>query len=180
MPWVLCLVLTGSFLTDVVSAAQEGVQQGPPPVRKIPGINMEDRFPEGCVDCHLHYEDMKLDTRFSTMMAQWVQKVDERVLAKAQASSPSGLVLEGVHPNVPGSLESIPAKCLSCHGKGAKAAPPFARMIHTIHLTGGEENHFLSVFQGECTHCHKLDLSTGAWSVPSAPEKRETVHAAAP
>jgi hypothetical protein len=44
-------------------------------------------------------------------------------------------------------------------------------MMHVIHLTGGEENHFLTAYQGECTSCHKLNTTTGQWTTPSAPEK---------
>jgi len=29
----------------------------------------------------------------------------------------------------------------------------------------------MTLFQGECTHCHKLDAMTGKWSMPSGPEK---------
>jgi hypothetical protein len=43
-------------------------------------------------------------------------------------------------------------------------------MMHKIHLSGGEENRFLTVYQGECTHCHKFNVPTGLWSLPSAPE----------
>jgi len=143
----------------------------PPPVRKIPGITAEDPHPRACVDCHVNYADMKLDTRFSTLMKGWNEKVEPKLLAKAQASAPQGLALKGRHPQAAGVLADIPAKCLVCHGRTSKMAPPFAGMIHRIHLTGGEENHFLTVFQGECTHCHKLDLVTGRWSIPSGPEK---------
>ena len=44
-------------------------------------------------------------------------------------------------------------------------------MIHEIHLTGGDTNHFLTMFQGECTLCHKLDAKSGAWAIPSGPER---------
>ena len=145
---------------------------GPPPAaRKIPGITAEDRFPNGCVDCHLNYADMKMDTRFGTLLKAWGQKVDPKLLEKAQAAAPEGLTLKGRHPNAESSLASVPGKCLVCHGKASKMAPPFAGMIHAIHLTGGESNPFLTVFQGECTHCHKMDPATGRWRLPSAAEK---------
>jgi hypothetical protein len=54
--------------------------------------------------------------------------------------------------------------------KGKHPKVEVARMAHPVHLTGGDENHFMTLFQGECTHCHKLDRATGAWSIPSAPE----------
>ncbi len=171
------LVLGGSVLCISVvtlwAAAQTNEQAppAPPPARKIPGITAEDRYPHGCVDCHLNYVDMKLDTRFSTLLHEWSESVEPRLLAKAQASAPARMTLSGKHPDATSSLTDIPAKCLVCHGRGSTTAPPFAGMLHNIHLIGGEENHFLTLFQGECTHCHKLDLSTGHWTIPSAPEK---------
>ncbi|HEY4956131.1 MAG TPA: hypothetical protein VII02_14730, partial [Gemmatimonadaceae bacterium] len=90
---------------------------------------------------------------------------------KAQASAPTGVILQGKHPRTKGAFNNIPAQCLVCHRKDSRRAPPFARMLHMIHLTGGDENHFLTIYQGECTGCHKLDLSTGRWTIPSAPEK---------
>jgi hypothetical protein len=60
---------------------------------------------------------------------------------------------------------------MSCHGKGSKTAPAFSTMLHVIHLTGGEESHYLTIFQGECTPCHKMDAATGAWTMPSGPER---------
>jgi len=45
-----------------------------------------------------------------------------------------------------------------------------ARMLHRVHLSGGNESHFLTLFQSECTHCHKLDMSTGRWGLGSGTE----------
>lgn len=171
----LAFVAHALWLALIVAARVEtSAQSGgppPPPPRSIPGINAEDRFPRGCVDCHLDYEEMNLDTRFSTLMKRWNETVEPRLLRKAQNSAPKGVTLAGKHPPAAAALADIPAKCMPCHGKNSKTAPPFARMLHEIHLTGGEENHFLTVFQGECTHCHKLDAETGAWSLPSGAEK---------
>jgi hypothetical protein len=36
---------------------------------------------------------------------------------------------------------------------------------------GRVRNHFLALFHGECTLCHKLDAKSGAWAIPSGPEK---------
>jgi hypothetical protein len=38
-------------------------------------------------------------------------------------------------------------------------------------LTGGTNNVFVTTFKGDCTHCHKLDAKTGAWSMPSGAEQ---------
>jgi hypothetical protein len=166
------LVTVVLVLCAAGAAAQESGRPPLPPARKIPGIVAADPFPNACTDCHIHYADMKLDTRFGTLMARWSEQVEPGLLKKAQAAAPKGLVLKGRHPAVQGVLTDIPGKCLSCHGKSSTVAPPFSSMLHAIHLTGGEENHFLTLFQGECTYCHKLDPSTGRWRVPSAAEKR--------
>lgn len=60
---------------------------------------------------------------------------------------------------------------MGCHSATAKTAPKFSRLVHRIHLTDGDANHFVTEFQSECTHCHKLDLGSGEWTAPSGPEK---------
>jgi len=165
---VLCVSAIALLAT---AQTEQSGPPAPPPARKIPGITAEDPYRHACVDCHLNYVEMNLDTRFSTLLHHWSEQVDPKLLAKAQASAPAGMTLQGKHPDATSSLTDIPAKCLVCHGKGSKIAPPFVGMIHNIHLTGGEENHFLTMFQGECTYCHKIDLATGHWTIPSAPEK---------
>lgn len=157
-------------------AAQKPTDQQPsaqalPPARKIAGITAADPVPHACPDCHINYVDRNLDVRFSTLLNRWSEKVEPQLLAKAQASSPPGLILQGKHPRVTGIFNNIPANCLACHSKTSTTSPPFANLIHNIHLTGGDENHFLTIFQGECTFCHKLDLKTGHWTIPSGPEK---------
>ncbi len=166
-------ILLALSLTAVAARSQAKEQAKPalPPARRIPGITAPDSTPHACVGCHINYPEMKLDARCSTQMAQWNEKVEPGLLAKAQASAPTGVILQGKHPRTKGAFNNIPAQCLVCHGKDSRRAPPFARMLHMIHLTGGDENHFLTIYQGECTGCHKLDLSTGRWTIPSAPEK---------
>jgi hypothetical protein len=145
----------------------------PPPARQIPGLTAADPHPGGCVDCHVVYPELNnMDTRFSTMMSRWVDGVEPKLLAQAQAAAPEGITLKGNHPRV--AVREVPSGCLACHGKESKSAPPFARMIHEIHLVGGNDNTFMTVFQGECTHCHKLNQKTGAWTIPSGPEKAGT------
>jgi mono/diheme cytochrome c family protein len=142
-----------------------------PPVQDIHAATTPDPFPGACVDCHLNHTDRKMDVRLSTLMARWRENVDPKLVAKARAAAPAGVKVEGRHPDVPGALASIPGGCLSCHGKDSKRAPPFASLIHAIHLTGGADNHYVAMFQGSCTHCHKLDSGTGALRVPSGPER---------
>jgi hypothetical protein len=157
---------------SALSQTEEPPAPNLPPARPVPGITVEDPYPNGCVDCHIDYTDMKMDTRFSTMMKQWQEGVPPKLLAKAQAAASDGVTLKGEHPAVPKSaFENIPAGCRKCHGEDSEKAPPAARMTHLIHLTGGDENHFMTVFQGQCTYCHKLNQATGEWTIPSAPEK---------
>lgn len=167
---LLCGTLLFTFLAAGLASGQPN-QAPPPPPRKIPGITTEDPYPHGCVDCHLNYAAVNLDTRFRTLLNGWHDKVEPALLAKAQASAPKEIILRGKHPNASSALVNIPAQCLTCHNKTSKTAPPFAPLIHSIHFTGGEKNHFLTLFQGECTYCHKLDLATGHWTIPSAPER---------
>jgi cytochrome c553 len=137
----------------------------------IPGITAEDEFPAACSSCHVVLPD-GMDVRLSTLMRQWEVEVDTSLLAKAQAAAPAGLALVGRHPDAEASLQSIPLGCLTCHGRDATLAPPFARLMHRVHLVGGEANLYLTLFRGECTYCHKLDPESGAWSIPTGPEKQ--------
>jgi hypothetical protein len=151
--------------------AQATAQAAPRAARKIPGINATDPYPNACVDCHV--SKPQVDVRLSTQMQQWMGgKVTPALLATAQGAAPAGLKLKGKHPDAEDALEDVPAACADCHSEDSKKAPPLAGMVHRIHLVGGEKNHFMTEFQGECTSCHKLNAATGAWSVPSGPEKK--------
>jgi hypothetical protein len=142
-----------------------------PPARQIPGLTVEDKFPNGCVDCHINMPDIKQDERISTLMSRWNKNVEAKLLKKAQAVASADVTLKGIHPPASGSLKNIPAACTTCHSKTSRTAPPFAALLHAIHLTGGNDNHFLTIFQGECTHCHKMNVTTGVWTMPSGQEK---------
>jgi hypothetical protein len=161
---VVALLLLTLPSAPLGSEPAEGAPAHPPPA--IPGITAPDAFPNACVDCHLNYEQQKLDVRFATLLAAWQQGATPKLLEKARAAAP-GATLTGKHPAVAGAVSDVPRKCLVCHGKTATKAPPFAAMLHAIHLEGGAENHFLSLFGGSCTHCHKLDRKTGRLTVPS-------------
>jgi len=163
----LFAVLASAGVAQAAAAAAQ-------PARKVPGINAADAFPRGCVDCHVAGPPgTALDARLSTQLKSWSSgKVDAALLATAQAAAPAGLKLKGKHPDAEDALEDAPNGCLDCHSGDSKKAPPFASMMHRIHLVGGEQNRFMTVYQGECTHCHKLDAARGAWSMPSGPEKK--------
>lgn len=159
------------MVLSVGEKADGGNQMKIPPARNIPGLTAEDKFPNGCVDCHIKMPDINQDERISTLMSKWNKKVEPELLKKAHAVAPAGVTLKGVHPLATDSLKNIPASCLPCHSKASKTAPPFASLMHITHLTGGGENHFLTIFQGECTHCHRMAPETAIWSIPSGPEK---------
>jgi hypothetical protein len=144
-------------------------EPAPPPPRATPGITAEDPFPMACVSCHVVLPDGR-DVRLSTLTRQWMVGVDSLLLAAAQSAAPTGMTLKGRHPDASSALSNTPAGCLTCHARNSTMAPPFGRLLHRIHLTGGQTNLYLTMFQGECTYCHKLDPTTGAWSIPSGPE----------
>jgi hypothetical protein len=96
--------------------------------------------------------------------------VEPKLLAAARAAATDSTRIKGRHPKVISTRADFPGACLGCHGRSGTMAPSFARMIHLIHLTGGDANVYLGQYQGDCTHCHKLDQKTGKWSVPSARE----------
>lgn len=171
------------FFTAIVTAAvclfarsplAQEEPSGPPelpPVRAIPGITAEDQFPNACVDCHIDYGETNMDKRLSTIMEPWGDEVDPAVLEAAQAVVGPGIELMGAHPPLDVAGMSIPEECMLCHVGDDSEAIPFAPLVHKIHLAGGSDSIFLRVFQGECTHCHKLDQATGQWQVPSGSEE---------
>jgi hypothetical protein len=167
---IIFVLACTAMLCGVATGATTATESAPPPkLRQIPGITAPDAFPRGCVDCHVVQPDQKMDVRLSTLMRHWQDKVDPAFLARVRSFTPADIALKGKHPKV--SIEEVPQGCLACHARDSKLAPPFDRLLHGLHLVGGEKNHFLSVFQGECTHCHKLDKATGAWSLGSGKEK---------
>ena len=131
-----------------------------------------DPFPNGCVSCHVVDKETGKDHRLSTQLKEWTAgKVEPGLLAKSKATAPAGVTLKGKHPAAEDSLEDIPAACLDCHDAGSKKAPPFARLLHLAHLTGGPKNVYVTTFKGDCSNCHKLNVQTGEWTLPSGPEK---------
>jgi len=170
-------IVTAALLAAVTglpaAAADTAAAGSPPAPRAMPGLTTADTHPGACVDCHIAYPERGMDARLSVQLARWTRgEVDPRLLRQARASAPTGAAIEGRHPESTDSLGDIPGACLECHGAEAREAPPFAGLIHLVHLDGGAQNHFVTVFQGECTLCHKLDGRTGRWTVPSGPETR--------
>jgi len=167
-----CLALFLTLAAPIAVNTQTPQPPPLPPARQIPGINAEDQFPGGCVDCHVVQPQFNVDGRLSAHMAQLAKQVGPDLLAMAQAAAPAGVTLKGKHPAVPPAmLKNIPNGCMPCHSKASKTAPPLAALLHGIHLSGGQQSPYMTLFQGECTHCHKLDAKTGAMSIPNGPEK---------
>jgi len=156
------LLLTVLALHGPVASADQA--------RQIPGITGKDTFPNGCIDCHTSTSKGG-DTRIGTLMGKWTTAVEPALLEKTKAAAADPAKVKGKHPPVPRPGSNVPQSCLAaCHKKGSTIAPAFATLIHTLHLTGAQ-NQFMAQFQGECTHCHKLDARTGAWRMPTGAEK---------
>jgi formate-dependent nitrite reductase cytochrome c552 subunit len=136
------------------------------------GLAAVDPYPTGCVSCHALDKAKGTDERLSLVLKEWTAgKIEPGLLAKSKASAPAGLVLKGKHPAVEDSLDDIPGACLDCHDAGSKKAPPFAQLLHLVHLVGGVNNAYVTTFKSDCMHCHKLNTQTGEWKMPSGPEK---------
>ena len=169
-----CVCFGSMILVLSVPAASLAGKPAVPPApapRKIPGITTKDTHPKACIDCHVNHPEMNLDDRLSTIVGGFTKKVTEKALAKAKAAAADPSKIQGRHPVVDAAFKDIPNACLNCHRREFQAAPPFVHLMHAIHLVGGQENHFMTLYQGECTLCHKLALKTGAWSIPSGAEK---------
>jgi len=141
----------------------------PPGAWAEQGAQAKDAFPNGCVDCHTSTSKGG-DTRLSTPLKQWMTAVEPALLDKTKASVTDPSKVKGKHPAVPKAAAALPQSCMTCHRRGSTVAPPFATLMHTVHLTGAG-NQFVAQFQGQCTHCHKMDAKTGAWRIPSGAEK---------
>jgi hypothetical protein len=137
----------------------------------LPGITTPDKTPRGCVDCHKNRPERNRDSRLPTLLAQWRDGTDPKILEKAKAAAGADRLLAGKHPDVAAQISIIPGDCLMCHKRDSQSAPPFAKLQHLLHLAGGKENRFLAAAQGTCTHCHKLDPKTGAWRLGSGDAK---------
>lgn len=162
------IVLTAGVL--LVSPLVPAAVAQAPAIRQIPGLTSKDAYPNGCVDCHVVGKDA--DMRISTLMATWTSAVPVALTEKARAASVATSKIKGKHPAMANVKANVPQTCLAgCHKPGSTIAPPFAQLMHVIHLVGGTGNRFLTAHQGECTHCHKLDQKTGTWKVASSAEK---------
>jgi hypothetical protein len=136
---------------------------------RFPASTAKDVYPAACVNCHTKMPGA--DMRLSTLLARWNGSADPKMVAAMQAFVPKGMMLKGKHPPVTAALKDIPASCEKCHADTSKTMPPLAPLMHGVHLAKGDQSKFVKQFQGECTHCHKLNKATGMWSIPNGAEK---------
>lgn len=166
------IVLTAGvlLLSPLVPTAVGQTASQAPAIRQIPGLTSKDAYPNGCVDCHVVGKDG--DMRISALIKTWTSAVPVALAEKARAASVDPSKIKGKHPAMANVKANIPQTCLAgCHKPGSTTAPPFAQLMHVIHLVGSNSNRFLTANQGECTHCHKLNQKTGTWKAASSGEK---------
>jgi hypothetical protein len=171
---VCSVLLAANARQNAEPAGGVAVKQAAAPEVKLsdlPGITTPDRTPHACVDCHVNHPESNVDFRLPSILAQWKDGADPKIFEKAKAAAPKGKTLVGKHPDVSAEIRTIPDDCLQCHMRDSQMAPPFAKLLHAIHLVGGKENHFLTVSNGTCTNCHKLDQKTGTWHIGSGEAK---------
>jgi hypothetical protein len=170
---IMLAIAVATTLTTAATPADKKQEAPKPEVKMsdIPGITTPDKTPHACVDCHANHPEMKMDFRLSTTLAKWRDGADPEIFEKAKAAAPAGRTLTEKHPDVHALVKVIPDDCFMCHVRDSRVAPPFSKLLHEIHLTGGKDNHFLTMAGGTCTSCHKLDEKTGTWRVGSGEEK---------
>jgi len=111
----------------------------------LPGINAEDKYPNGCVSCHVDAgggNDYRINVE--------LKKVTD-------------------HPDVGAMMNTLPKDCSMCHKEGG-AASPLNTITHKQHYANPGENHFVTEYDGACLACHALDLSTGAMTIKNGPK----------
>lgn len=162
--WIGALALLIS--ASITVAAEEKLPE-------IPTVTAEDQVPGGCVDCHVNKPENNMDVRISTHMEHWFEQVEPKLLDRVRAIAREPMKLTGRHPRLPAeTYRDIPNSCGACHGRSQTDILPLAPMLHALHLNGGKGNHFLTIFKGRCTHCHKFNAGSGEWTMPSGPEKQ--------
>lgn len=161
--WIVAVA--SLFSASIALAAEDDLPE-------VPTITAEDRVPGGCVDCHVNRPENNMDVRISTHMERWFEEVEPKLLERVREAAREPQKLTGRHPRLPSTTyRDIPNSCRECHGRASTDNLPLAPMLHLLHLKGGKHNHFLTIFNGGCTHCHKFNVGSGQWTMPSGPEK---------
>lgn len=162
---IVCSMLFSELWTGGIAMATEKVSLNP-----VAGLDNRDSFPRGCVDCHVVLPEEQRDVRISTIMKNLAERVDPRLQARLAKGATGKAGLHGRHPALLSDSLEIPAICQNCHRADSATVPPFAEMMHLIHLADSEDNHYISLFNGDCSFCHKFDPYAGTFSVPSHTE----------
>ncbi len=91
----------------------------------LPGINAEDKHPNGCVDCHVDAgggNDYRINVE--------LKKVTD-------------------HPDVGAMMNTLPKDCYMCHKQGG-AANPINTITHKQHYANPGKNVFIAEYNGSC------------------------------
>lgn len=133
----LSVLLTGLAFFCSAALAQQ--------LPALSGITIEDKHPNGCVDCHTQMGDQ-----------------DYRLNA--------GLKNNPEHPDIDEVTDIVPESCKMCHQDGVEAGA-MNLISHKVHYhKPPAENHFIKYYQGECLSCHQLNSSTGQMTVKNGPK----------
>ncbi len=132
---LLALVIVGAGLLMGPSAwSQQAI---------LPGINVADDTPNGCVDCHKVAGGA--DTRLNVLLS-----------AKK-------------HVDISAIVKSVPDGCVMCHREGVQAGP-LNKQTHRIHYTNPKANTFVTAYRGSCLACHSMDVASGIAKVKFGPK----------
>ena len=110
----------------------------------LSGITVEDKHPNGCIDCHSNASGT--DYRLNVSLKE----------------------MEG-HPDISRFVNELPQGCAMCH-KANVPAGSLSNVVHKSHYANPSENHFVTGYAGECLACHTLNTANGAMGNKSAPK----------
>lgn len=109
---------------------------------QLPGINAEDKHPQGCVDCHNNEGDN--DYRLNVSLKEVAD-----------------------HPAIDSIVNTVPDDCNMCHGSYASK---LNTITHTAHYANPDENSFVAYYNGQCLECHTINTATGETGIKSGPK----------
>ena len=126
----------------IFSAGHAGAEKSVNACAGLPGIDVTDPFPAGCVDCHIKLPDR--DVRIGSLLA----KVD--------------------HPKIIRPVVTVPDDCLECHSQQGEGET-LSTLLHRTHYGKGPNSHFVQEFGGLCLHCHAIARESGEVRVKHGP-----------
>ncbi|WP_156360598.1 hypothetical protein [Dethiosulfatarculus sandiegensis] len=113
---------------------------------KLYGITIEDKYPHGCVDCHV--QSGNLDYRINVRLKKYYPD----------------------HPDINKENLTVPRSCKKCHGED-KEAETMSVISHKVHYHKlSAKNDFIKYYQGKCLSCHQLNPSTGQMTLKNGPK----------